>query len=77
MAFFLLVYDQAAGKLRQITEYKDAQRDEAQAARFALERTHRLDRNIEVVLLGAHDRATLEETHARYFKSVKDLLASA
>lgn len=76
MAFFLLVYDQHAGKLLQMTEYADADRDAALEMRFDLERQHRLEPNLEIVLLGARDADTLRLTHARYFKTVGELIAN-
>lgn len=76
MAFFLLVYEQNAGRLMQMTRYPDAEQEAAMAARFALELKHRLEPNIEVVLLGARDEETLRETHARYFKTVGELIAN-
>lgn len=75
MAFFLLVYDQTARKLLQLTAYGDAERDAALEARFDLERRHRLEPSLEVVLLGARDEATLRQTHARYFNTVSELIA--
>lgn len=76
MAFFLLVYDQAAGKVIRLTEYSDADQDAGLQARFDLELQHRLEPNIEVVLLGARDEETLRETHGRYFKTVGELIAN-
>lgn len=77
MAYFLLVYDQSTGELVQLTPYSDAERDSALAARFELEREHRLEPHIEVVVLGARDEETLRKTHARYFQTVHELLGSA
>jgi hypothetical protein len=76
MAFFLLVYDQATGRLLQFTEYPDKDRAAALQARFQLERQHRLEPNLEVVLLGARDEDTLRVTHSRYFKTVGELIAN-
>jgi len=45
--------------------------------RFALEREHRLEPHIEVVLLGARSEDVLKRTHARYFKTVRELVDSA
>lgn len=76
VAFFLIVYDQRAGKLVRKIEYGDADRDAALQARFDLELRHRLDPNLEVVLLGAKDEDTLRQTHGRYFKTVGELIAN-
>ncbi len=76
MAFFLLVYDQQSGRLRQLTKYDDADQEAALQARFDLEIKHRLEPNLEVVLLGARDEDTLKQTHGRYFKTVGELIAN-
>jgi hypothetical protein len=70
---FLLVYDQAGGRVLLLEEYADADRAAALDKRFALEREHADDPNLEVIVLSAPDRATLEATHARYFKDVQEL----
>lgn len=73
MTHFLLVYDQAAGRLLQIEEFSDPDRAIALEKRFALERQHAADPNLEVIVLSAASRSALEATHARYFKDVQDL----
>ncbi len=76
MAFFLLVYDQHTGKLVQMDAFDDADRDAALEARFDLELKHRLEPNLEIVLLGARDEETLRQTHGRYFQTVGELIAN-
>ncbi len=76
MALFLLVYHRDTGSL-DLHEYPDAEREDAVQRRFELEREHRLDPSIEVVLLEARSRKVLEETHARYFRTVRELIARA
>ena len=73
MTHFLLVYDQAAGRVLLIEEFADADRWAALDKRFALEREHADDPNLEVIVLSASDRAALEATHSRYFKDVQEL----
>ena len=73
MRHFLLVYDQAAGRVLQIKEFADDDRSAALDERFALEREHADDPNLEVIVLSAADLAALEATHARYFKDVQEL----
>jgi hypothetical protein len=70
---FLLVYDQAAGRVLFIEAYADADRSVALDKRFALEREHADDPNLEIIVLSAPDRAAVEATHARYFKDVQEL----
>jgi hypothetical protein len=76
MPLFLVVYNQKTGAVR-VDEYADEDRDAALARRFELEREHRLEPEIEVVLLGARSRDVLEQTHARYFRPVEELIRSA
>jgi hypothetical protein len=73
MTQFLILYDQARGKLLDLVEFADEEREAALERRFELERQHHRDSNIEVVVLGAATRADLERTHGRYFKSVAQL----
>jgi hypothetical protein len=73
---FLLVYDQAGGRVLLLEAYADADRATALDKRFALEREHADDPNLEIIVLSAPDRATLEATHARYFKDVQELASN-
>ena len=77
MKYFLLVYHQPTGRLDLEEEYSDAARFAALDRRFELERTYRTQPEFEVVLLGARSKDDLMQTHARYFKSVRELAASA
>ena len=76
MPQFLIVYNQQTGAV-ELTEFADDDRDTALERRFALEREHRLEPHIEVVLLGARSEDVLRRTHARYFKTVRELVESA
>lgn len=76
MPQFLIVYNQLTGKV-ELKEYADDAREEALERRSALEREHRLEPHIEVVLLGARSEDVLKRTHARYFKTVRELVESA
>lgn len=76
MPQFLIVYNQLTGKV-ELSEYADEARVAALERRFALEREHRLEPHIEVVLLGARSEDVLRRTHARYFKTVRELVESA
>lgn len=75
MTQFLIVYDQVAGKVLELREFEDAQREAALAERFRLEREHLSEEHVEIVVLGASAREDLERTHARYFKTVSELAA--
>ena len=76
MPQFLIVYNQDTGDVT-VDRYGDDAREAAQERRFELEREHRLEPHIEVVLLGARSEEVLRRTHARYFKTVKELVESA
>ncbi|WP_062345607.1 hypothetical protein [Herbidospora yilanensis] len=74
MNHYLLVYDRRKGKLLRTQKFTDGR--EAIRNRFAAERDHVGDKDIEVVVLGARSFDALRQTHARYFSSVKDLASS-
>jgi hypothetical protein len=76
MPLFLVVYNQKTGAV-QVQEWADDDREAALARRFELEREHRLEPEIEIVILGARSRDVLERTHGRYFHAVEDLIRSA
>ena len=73
MTQFLIVYDQSAGKVIQLTEFSDDDRSRVLDERFELERRYLDEPHIEVVALGADSLADLEATHGRYFKTVAQL----
>ncbi|GIH69014.1 hypothetical protein [Sphaerimonospora thailandensis] len=75
MNHYLLVYDRRKGRILHKEIFDD--RRAALRGRFASERQHSGDIDIEVVVLGARSWEALKHTHARYFKSVQDLAASA
>ncbi len=76
MAYFLLAYDQSTGELLELKEFREKDRQVAEKERFQRELEGVGERSIEVVLLGAESRESLERTHGRYFKSVSELAAS-
>jgi hypothetical protein len=75
MKHFLIMYDRAATQLVQLREFADTDRGLALEERFRLEREHRDDTDLEIVVLDAPDRATIEKTHGRYFKTLAELVA--
>ncbi len=76
MPYFLLVYDQLQGKLLEFQEFQDDERLEALKARFEREIHTLRESHLEVVVLGASSRLALERTHARYFKSPREIAAT-
>jgi hypothetical protein len=76
MSYFLIVYDRAAGALRELKEFADVDRDIALAERFARERQEQNRPDIEVVLLGAASEEALRRTHSRYFRTPEEQLSS-
>ncbi len=73
MTQFVIVYDQTAGEVIELTEFPDTERSRALDVRFELERQYQDRPNIEVVALGADSREDLEATHGRYFKTIAQL----
>ncbi len=71
MNHYLMVFERVQGRVLRLERCDDAA--SAMRARFAAERLHRVDRNIEIVVLGAQSEAALRETHARYFEGAKEL----
>ncbi len=77
MSYFLLVYDRRDGRLiREPAVFADADAGLALKARFEMEDEQRAHPNIEVVLLGSDSLETLRSTHARYFKSLRQIATS-
>ena len=74
MSNFLIVYNRRSGE-QSVREFAAGQEREAIRARFLVERNHRGDSDIEVVVLSADSLETLERTHGRYFKNVHQLAA--
>jgi hypothetical protein len=77
MSYFLLVYDRSTGVLHELTEFRDEDRSAARRARLDQELRQRDHADVEVVLLGARSKEDLLKTHARYFRSVPELIADA
>lgn len=75
MNHYLLVYDRRKGRILHREIFDD--RRAALRGRFAAERQHSGDVDIEVVVLGARSWDALKRTHARYFKTVQDMAAGA
>lgn len=75
MMHFLVVYGRAATRIVELREFPESERRLALEERFRLERQHRDDANLEIVVLDAPDRATIEKTHGRYFKTLAELAA--
>jgi len=72
MKHYLVIFDKALGDMSEFQEYDDGA--EALSARFAAERRHAGDPNVEIVVLGADSKAVLRRTHARYFKTFGELV---
>ena len=73
---FLVVYDTKAMKLaEEVREFAESDREEAMRALG--EKQNQLiawlSDAVEVALFESSDRATLERTHSRYFKSLSEL----
>jgi len=66
LVHFLLVYDHAAGRLREELTFRNP--EEAVAAYAAMEQKHRTEPRVEIVLVGADSIETVRQTHAHYFE---------
>ncbi|WP_045745190.1 hypothetical protein [Actinoplanes rectilineatus] len=75
MRYFLLVLDQGRGVILHEEEFADG--SSSLQARFRIEREKRFTGDIEVIVLGASSREVLQQTHARYFQTVGQLIHSA
>jgi hypothetical protein len=71
MKYFLITYDRSTGAY----SVKDfgAMREHAMSARFQLEREHRADPEIEIVVLASDSQESIERTHPRYFHTASEL----
>lgn len=75
MNHYLVIYNRREGRILAKESFTDGR--VALRRRLAAERQHSDNPDIEVVVLSARSWANLQRTHARYFKSVQDLAASA
>ncbi len=76
MRNFLVIYNRRTGA-NTVREFPEGCGREAIRQRFAVEREHRGDPDIEVVVLGSSSREELEKTHSRYFRSAREILEHA
>ena len=71
-----MVYNRRTGK-STVREFPEGAGREAIRERFATERRHRNNPDIEVVVLGSSSRDELMKTHSRYFRSAEEILENA
>lgn len=71
---FLIVYDRPAGKILEFKEFRESEAAAASAARLEAEKRTRAQPHIEVVVLDSDSLQTIKRTHARYFKTLPELL---
>jgi hypothetical protein len=71
MNYFLVTYNRRTGQ-HDVKQF-GMERVNALRARFALEREHHGNPDIEIVVLGSDSLQTLEKTHPRYFRTLSDL----
>lgn len=76
MRNFLVVYNRRTGAAR-VEEFGEGCGREAIRQRFAAEREHRGDPDIEVVVLSSSSREELLKTHSRYFRSAREIIEHA
>jgi hypothetical protein len=71
---FLIEYDRNKGKVVEMSQFSEADRQAANSARLNLElELNRRGIEHEVVLLEAEDEAALRRTHRRYFEDLLEL----
>jgi hypothetical protein len=71
---FLIEYDRARGRIVNISNFKDSDREKAEESRLELElalNARRVDR--EIVLLEAESEEAVRKTHRRYFEDLSEL----
>lgn len=73
MSFFLLRYHRPSGRLLSCVELSD--RSDAYARRRRLEADKPAEE--EVIVLEGDSLATVQKTHARYFRSARELVEAA
>lgn len=71
MPNFLLIFNRRTGQRSELREFEEYQ--DAMQARFAAEREHRQEPDVEVVVLTARSEQELRATHSRYFQSTRDV----
>jgi hypothetical protein len=76
MRNFLVVYNRRTGA-NHVREFPAGCGREAIRERFVLERQHRGDSDIEIVVLGSDSQDELMQTHSRYFRSATQILEHA
>lgn len=76
MKNFLVVYNRRTGE-NTVQEFPDGRGREAIRKRFEVERKHRGDSDIEVVVLVSSSRDELKKTHSRYFRSAGEIMEHA
>lgn len=72
MKHYVVVFSRSEGRLLRMDSFSSA--EEALKERFATERLHRGQRDVEIVVLSGESRAAIENTHARYFKSAATMV---
>jgi hypothetical protein len=71
---FVLVYDISAGALTDVKQFADPRA--AADAVIELERCHRGNARIHVVMLSGESLDSLKATHATYFRNGRDFVES-
>jgi hypothetical protein len=72
---YLLIYDRRRGQIIRHHRYQEP--SSALEARFRAESEFLGEPDVEVVVLGADSWEALQNTHSRYFKSVRELAEAA
>jgi hypothetical protein len=70
---FVLQYDRSQGQIVEQQEFADSEGALARDARLRADLAALGDPNLEIVTLQAESREALLKTHARYFKTIREL----
>ena len=75
---FLIKYQRSSGKVQELRQFKDTDREDAEDARLESELELLGDQNLdyEVLLLEAETEAALRKTHSRYFKTAQEIAST-
>jgi hypothetical protein len=74
---FLVVYNRRQGAILEQQTFAEPDVERALAARFECEKRYAGSNEIEVAVIDAPSFESLARTHARYFQTAAELLATA
>ncbi len=75
---FLIKYQRSSGKVQELRQFNNIDRQEAEDARLEseLELLGNQSLDYEVILLEAETEVALRKTHSRYFKTAQEIAST-